>query len=37
MPPSDRRAEAIAQLKELGKTAIIGDIISPIDEPWEAS
>ncbi|MBK9983087.1 MAG: type II toxin-antitoxin system prevent-host-death family antitoxin [Saprospiraceae bacterium] len=37
MPPSDRRAVAIAQLKALRKTAIIGDILSPLDEPWEAS
>ncbi|MGB4849169.1 MAG: type II toxin-antitoxin system prevent-host-death family antitoxin [Saprospiraceae bacterium] len=37
IPPSDRRAEAIAKLKALRKTVIIGDIISPIGEPWEAS
>ena len=37
IPPSDRRAEAIAKLKAMRKTVIIGDIISPIGDPWEAS
>ena len=36
-PPSDRRAEAIAKLKAMRKTIIIGDIISPIGDTWEAS
>ena len=35
-PPPDRRKEAIARLKALRKTAIIGDIISPTGEIWEA-
>lgn len=37
MPPTDRRKEAIAKLKEVRKTIIIGDIISPTGETWEAS
>lgn len=37
IPPSNRRAEAIAKLKALRKTVIIGDLISPIGEHWEAS
>jgi len=36
-PIVDRRKEAIAKLKTLRKTAIIGDIVSPIDDTWEAS
>ena len=36
IPPPDRRQEAIARLKALRKTVIIGDIISPTGEKWEA-
>lgn len=36
-PPIDKRKEAKAAIKELRKTAIIGDIVSPIGEIWEAS
>lgn len=36
-PPTDRRKEAIAKLKALGKTAIIGDVVSPSGEVWEAN
>ncbi|MEP6795410.1 MAG: type II toxin-antitoxin system prevent-host-death family antitoxin [Saprospiraceae bacterium] len=36
-PPGDRRKEAIAKLKALRKTAIIGDVVSPTDEIWEAN
>ena len=36
IPPPDRRKEAIARLKALRKTAIIGDILSPTGEKWEA-
>ena len=32
IPPSDRRKEARARLKSIGKTAIIGDLVSPIGE-----
>ena len=35
IPPPDRRQEAIARLKALRKTAIIGDLITPLDEQWE--
>ena len=37
IPANDRRKEAIAKLKSLRKTAIIGDIVSPTGEKWEAS
>ncbi len=37
MPPSDLRAEAMATIKALRKTAIIGDVVSPTGEIWEAS
>lgn len=36
IPPLDRRKEAIAKLKALRKTAIIGDILSPTGEKWDA-
>ncbi len=36
-PPSDRRKEAIAKLKAMRKTAIIGDVVSPTGEVWEAN
>jgi prevent-host-death family protein len=36
IPPPDRRKEAIARLESLRKTAIIGDIVSPTGEKWEA-
>ncbi len=36
-PLPDRRKEAIARIKELRKTAIIGDVVSPTGETWEAS
>lgn len=36
-PPTDRRKEAIAKLKALRKTAIIGDVVSPTGEVWEAN
>ncbi len=35
-PPEDKAAKARARLLELGKTAIIGDIISPSGEKWKA-
>jgi prevent-host-death family protein len=37
IPPVDRRKDAILRLKALRKTAIIGDIVSPIDDEWEAN
>lgn len=36
-PPTDRRKEAIAKLKALRKTIIIGDVVSPTGEVWEAN
>ena len=36
-PPVDEQEEARAIMKELRKTAIIGDIVSPTGETWEAS
>ena len=36
-PAKNRKKHAAEQLKKLGKTAIIGDIISPIDANWKAA
>ncbi len=36
IPPDYEKKVAKNRLKELRKTAVIGDIISPIDEDWEA-
>lgn len=36
MPPVNTQEEAKQQLKQLRKNAIIGDVISPIDETWDA-
>lgn len=36
VPPDDKVKEAKKALKKLQQTAVIGDIISPIDEEWEA-
>lgn len=35
VPPENMRASARNRLKEIGKTAILNDVISPIDERWE--
>lgn len=35
VPPDNVRANARNRLKEIGKTAILNDVISPIDEQWE--
>jgi len=37
VPAIDRREEAKAAIKALRKTAIIGDVVSPTGEIWEAS
>lgn len=37
VPEKSERDKAKAFLKEARKTAKIGDIISPIDEEWEAN
>jgi prevent-host-death family protein len=34
VPPDDKTSNAREKLAELRKTAIIGDIVSPIDEEW---
>ena len=36
VPPDDVRFDARKKLKELSKSAVINDVISPIDEPWDA-
>ncbi len=34
-PPPEAAKAAQSALSELAKTAVIGDIVSPLDEPWE--
>ncbi len=34
-PPPEAAKAAQEALSELAKTAVIGDIVSPLDEPWE--
>lgn len=36
VPPADMRGDAIKKLKELRAHCKIGDVISPIDEDWDA-
>ena len=36
VPPKDKLHESRKALKKLSKSAIIGDVLSPIDEEWEA-
>ena len=36
VPVEDKIVKSRKMLRELGKNAVIGDIISPIDEEWEA-
>jgi prevent-host-death family protein len=36
MPPENRREEANAALEELRKKAVVGDVVSPVGEEWEA-
>ena len=36
VPVEDKGVKSRKILRELGKNAVIGDIISPIDEEWEA-
>ena len=35
--PVDHREEARARLDELARTAVLHDVVSPLDEPWEAA
>lgn len=37
VPPDDKASNARKALAELRKTAIIGDVLSPIDEEWVAN
>ena len=36
IPPTNVKTEAILKLKELRKHCKIGDVLSPIDESWDA-
>lgn len=36
MPPIDTRLEAQQQLKQLRKRCKVGDVVSPVDEKWDA-
>jgi len=36
VPVEDKREKSKEVLRELGRNASIGDILSPIDEEWEA-
>jgi len=36
VPVEDKRGKSREFLRKLGKNATIGDILSPIDEEWEA-
>lgn len=37
VPPKYSKEKAKNKLKEIGKGAVLGDIISPIDTKWEAA
>lgn len=37
VPPNYAERAARRELAELQKTAVIGDILSPVNEPWEAT
>lgn len=36
VPPDNRMKEARAALKKLQKTAVIGDVVSPMEDDWKA-
>jgi len=36
MPPENRMEEAKAALEELRKKAVVGDVLTPVGEEWEA-
>ena len=36
VPPVDQTKQAKARLKQLSKTAIIGDVVSPLSGDWKA-
>ena len=35
VPPENKMEEAREALKKLQKTAVVGDVLSPINEEWE--
>jgi prevent-host-death family protein len=35
-PPRDMSKDSLRALKKLAQTAVIGDIVSPLNEPWES-
>jgi len=37
VPPDYSRTEAKSKLKELSKTAVLGDVVSPVDTKWESA
>jgi prevent-host-death family protein len=37
VPPDFAQAAARQKLDQLRQTAVVGDVLSPLDEPWEAS
>lgn len=36
VPPDQFRDQARKKLKEIGKTAVINDVVSPVDSDWDA-
>lgn len=37
VPPVDTKSEALKQLKILRKKCKVGDVVSPIDDEWDAT
>jgi prevent-host-death family protein len=36
VPPANRAKRAKTRLKRLSKTAVVGDVVSPLGEEWDA-
>lgn len=36
LPPIDTQSDAINKLKKLQKHCTVGDVLSPVDEKWDA-
>lgn len=36
VPPLDQNHQAKAKLRQLAKTAVVKDIVSPVDDKWDA-
>lgn len=36
VPPVDKNRQAKAKLKQLAKSAVVGDIVSPVEDTWDA-